>query len=42
METASRTALHELIDLLGEIDQRWSGPEWNLHSEDDVVGSSIG
>jgi hypothetical protein len=39
METESRTALHELIALLEEIDQRWSGPEWNLHSAQDVVGS---
>ena len=39
METESRTALHELIALLREIDQRWSGPEWNLHSAQDVVGS---
>ncbi len=39
METDSRKALHELIALLQEIDQRWSGPEWNLHSPEDVVGS---
>lgn len=39
METASRKALHEFIDLLREVDERWSGPEWNLHSAEDVVGS---
>lgn len=39
MQTDSRTALKELIDLLQEVDDRWSGPEWNLHSEEDVVGS---
>jgi hypothetical protein len=39
LQTESRTALRELIALLQEIDERWSGPEWNLHSEEDVVGS---
>ena len=39
METESRRALHELIDLLGEVDQRWVSPEWNLHSDDDVFGA---
>lgn len=38
-QTQSRTALGEFIDLLQEIDQRWSGPEWNLHSPEDVVDS---
>lgn len=38
-ETQSRVALGELISLLQEIDTRWSGPEWNLNSADDVVGS---
>lgn len=37
IRTESRKALHELIDLLGEVDQRWASPEWNLGSEDDVV-----
>ncbi|MAT94621.1 MAG: hypothetical protein CME59_18775 [Halioglobus sp.] len=37
--TESRTALHELIALLQEIDERWSGPEWNLASEADVADS---
>ena len=36
ISTESRSALRELIDLLEEIDQRWAGPEWNLHSEDAV------
>ena len=39
METESRRALHELIDLLGEVDRRWVSPEWNLHSEEDVFGA---
>lgn len=39
IKTESRSALNELIDLLQEIDERWSGPEWNLHSAEDVVGS---
>ncbi len=39
IQTASRKALRELIDLLQEIDERWAGPEWNLQSEDDVVGA---
>jgi hypothetical protein len=38
-QTESRKALHELIDLLHELDDRWAGPEWNLQSEDDVVGA---
>ena len=39
IDTASRRALHELIDLLGEVDRRWVSPEWNLHTADDVVGA---
>jgi hypothetical protein len=39
METESRRALHELIDLLGEVDERWVSPEWNLHSDEDVFGA---
>ena len=39
IETQSRTALAELIALLQEIDARWSGPEWNLHSAEDIVAS---
>ena len=39
LDTASRRALHELIDLLGEVDRRWVSPEWNLHTADDVVGA---
>ncbi|MYE09211.1 MAG: DUF1214 domain-containing protein, partial [Acidimicrobiaceae bacterium] len=37
LDTASRRALHELIDLLGEVDRRWASPEWNLHTDDDIV-----
>ena len=39
IDTASRRALHELIDLLGEVDRRWASPEWNLHTADDVIGA---
>ena len=39
METESREALAEFIELLREIDARWSSPEWNLRSEADVVES---
>lgn len=35
--TESRTALHELIALLQEVDQRWASEEWNLHSAEDVT-----
>jgi hypothetical protein len=37
IQTESRKALRELIDLLSEVDERWAGPEWNLNSQDDVV-----
>jgi hypothetical protein len=39
IDTQSRAALGEFIALLQEIDARWSSPEWNLHSAEDVVGS---
>lgn len=39
VQTASRTALRELIGLLEEVDQRWAGPEWNLHSAEDVAAA---
>jgi hypothetical protein len=39
IQTKSREALRELIDLLIEIDERWAGPEWNLASEADVAGA---
>ena len=39
IDTASRRALHELIDTLREVDRRWASPEWNLHTADDVVGA---
>jgi hypothetical protein len=38
LQTDTRKALHELIDMLGEVDERWVGPEWNLQSVDDVAG----
>ena len=38
-DTASRRALNELIDLLGEVDRRWASPAWNLHTDDDIVGA---
>lgn len=39
IETDTRKALRELIDLLTEIDQRWAAEEWNLTSAADVVGA---
>ena len=39
IDTESRRALHELIDLLGEVDRRWASPEWNLHTGEDIVGA---
>lgn len=39
VQTESRRALRELIELLQEVDERWAGEEWNLHSEEDVVGA---
>ena len=39
VETESRRALQELIELLGEVDRRWVSPEWNLHSDEDVYGA---
>ncbi len=39
VQTESRVALKELIALLTEIDEKWVGPDWNLHSADDVVGA---
>ncbi len=39
METASRSALLAFIATLQEIDERWSGPEWNLQSAEDVTAS---
>jgi len=39
IQTESRAALGELVALLQEIDERWSGPEWNLHSPEDIVAS---
>jgi hypothetical protein len=39
IQTDSRKALRELIDLVGELDERWASPEWNLQSEEDIVGA---
>jgi len=39
MVTESRAALRELIDLLQEVDRRWAGEEWNLHSSEDVAAA---
>ncbi|UCE87237.1 MAG: DUF1214 domain-containing protein [Deltaproteobacteria bacterium] len=39
IDTESRNALRELLDLIAEVDERWAGPEWNLASADDVVGA---
>jgi hypothetical protein len=39
IQTESRKALRELIDLLSEVDERWASPEWRLTSEADVVGA---
>ena len=39
LQTESRKALHELFDLLREVDERWAGPEWNLQGEADVAGA---
>ena len=39
IQTKSRTALKDLIQLLTEVDERWSSPEWNLHSSEDIAGS---
>jgi len=39
MQTESRKALRELIDLLSEVDERWASPEWRLSSEADVIGA---
>ena len=37
MDTDSRRALGELIEVLREADERWVSPEWNLHTADDAV-----
>ena len=39
IQTESRKALRELIDLLGEVDTRWASAEWNLANESDVVNA---
>jgi hypothetical protein len=39
IQSESRTALHELIDLLKEVDERWCSEERNLVTAEDVAGS---
>jgi hypothetical protein len=39
IQTQSRKALRELIDLLSEVDTRWASPEWNLQGESDIVNA---
>jgi len=39
IETESRTAFHELLALLQDVDRRWASAEWNLLGPDDVVGA---
>ena len=39
IETDTRRAFRELIDLLDEVDRRWVSEEWNLFGPDDVVGA---
>jgi hypothetical protein len=39
IETGTRGALRELIELLQEVDRRWGSDEWNLLGADDVVGA---
>lgn len=38
-QTESRKALKDFIGLLTEIDERWSGEEWNLSSPEDISAS---
>lgn len=37
LETASRKKLHELLDLIREVDERRYGPEWGIESQGDVA-----
>jgi hypothetical protein len=37
IDCESRAALHELMELLREVDERWLGPEWGLGSAADVA-----
>jgi len=39
IETGSRRAFRELLELLAEADRRWASEEWNLQGEADVVGA---
>ncbi|TFG95137.1 MAG: DUF1214 domain-containing protein [Myxococcales bacterium] len=36
VQNETRKAFHELLDLLREVDERWLGPEWMIHSSEDV------
>ncbi|HIF92584.1 MAG: hypothetical protein ABGX04_10835 [Myxococcales bacterium] len=42
IQSQSRIALHELIDLLKEVDERWCSEERNLGTAEDVAGSHRG
>ena len=37
LQTASRKKLHELLDLIREVDERRYGPEWGIESQGDVA-----
>ena len=39
IQSQSRAALHELIELLQEVDQHWCSEERNLASAEDIAGS---
>jgi hypothetical protein len=39
IQTQSRTALKELIELLQEVDEHWCSEERNLHSPEEIAGS---
>ena len=39
IQTESRKAFRELLEMLGELDRRWASPEWNLAGEADVAGA---
>jgi hypothetical protein len=39
IKTESRSAFHELLATLDEVDRRWASAEWNLMGEADVAGA---
>ncbi len=39
IESKSRTAFSELIELLQDVDKRWASEEWNLSSAEDIAGA---